>query len=84
MAAVNHVLVPTDGSEGALGELSDEPGAVVAWGRPADEICEFARVQGFDLIVIGSHGRSGIKRALLGSFSHTVANQPPCPHTIDR
>lgn len=69
---------------GALGELSDEPGSVVVWGHPADEICEFARVHDIDLIVIGSHGRSGIKRALLGSVSHAVANQAPCPVTIVR
>ncbi len=69
---------------GALGKLGDEPQAVVVWGHPAEEICEFARTQDVDLIVIGSHGRTGIKRALLGSISHAVANQAPCPVTIVR
>lgn len=68
----------------ALGEQRDKPASVVVWGHPADEICEFARGHDVDLIVIGSHGRSGIKRVLLGSVSHAVANQASCPVTIVR
>ncbi|NNC64021.1 MAG: universal stress protein, partial [Gammaproteobacteria bacterium] len=34
--------------------------------------------------VIGSHGRAGLKEALLGSVSHAVANHAPCPVTIVR
>ncbi|MEO0972471.1 MAG: universal stress protein [Pseudomonadota bacterium] len=39
---------------------------------------------GVDLIVIGSHGRSGIGAALLASVSHAVANRAACPVTIVR
>jgi nucleotide-binding universal stress UspA family protein len=68
----------------ALGipEQSAEP--VVLWGHPADEITKYAREHDVDLIVIGSHGRSGIREALLGSVSHAVANHAPCPVTIVR
>ena len=68
----------------ALGELSTEPSSVMEWGHAAEGICRFASEHAVDLIVIGSHGRSGIKRALLGSVSHAVANQAPCPVTIVR
>jgi nucleotide-binding universal stress UspA family protein len=68
----------------ALGEQASEPLAVMSWGHPAEEVCRFAGDNDVDLIVIGSHGRSGLKRALLGSVSHAVANQAPCPVTIVR
>ena len=68
----------------ALGKLSRKPESAMVWGHPAQEICRFARDNDVDLIVIGSHGRSGLKRALLGSVSHAVANQAPCPVTIVR
>lgn len=58
--------------------------AAILWGHAAEEICRYAREHDVDLIVIGSHGRSGIREALLGSVSHAVANHAPCPVTIVR
>ena len=66
----------------ALGDLDVEPELVTAWGYPADEITRFAKEHNVDLIVLGSHGRTGIKRAFLGSVSQAVANQAQCPVTI--
>ena len=68
----------------AVGESPGEVRATVEWGHPADTICRFAADNGIDLIVIGSHGRSGIGRVLLGSVSNAVANRAPCPVTIVR
>jgi nucleotide-binding universal stress UspA family protein len=68
----------------ALGKLGKEVRSVVLWGQPADEICGYAKDQDVQLIVIGSHGRSGLKEALLGSVSHKVANRASCPVTIVR
>ncbi|MEX0963514.1 MAG: universal stress protein [Pseudohongiellaceae bacterium] len=68
----------------ALGELSQVPESVVIWDHPSEGICRYARDNKVDLIVIGSHGRSGLKRAFLGSVSQAVANQAPCPVTIVR
>lgn len=68
----------------ALGEQSKAPQSVLLWGHPADQICHYAEENDVDLIVIGSHGRTGIKKVLLGSVSHAVANQAPCPVTIVR
>lgn len=68
----------------ALGTLGHTPESAIAWGHPADEICRFAAEHNVDLIIVGSHGRTGIRRALLGSVSHAVANEAPCPVTIVR
>jgi nucleotide-binding universal stress UspA family protein len=66
----------------ALGELDVEPMLITAWGYPADEINRYAKDHDVDLIVLGSHGRTGIKRAFLGSVSQAVANQAQCPVTL--
>ncbi len=41
-------------------------------GRPGPEIVRVAKEEGCDLIVMSTHGRSGISRALLGSAAHYV------------
>lgn len=68
----------------AMGNLSKEPGLVNLWGHAADQICDYAAKYDVDLIVVGSHGRSGVMKALLGSVSHSVANGAPCAVTIVR
>ena len=45
-------------------------------------ILEFAKRGGFDLIVMGSHGRTGIKRAVLGSVAETIVRNAECPVLI--
>ena len=51
----------------------------VAMGRPFMEIIRYAREQEIDLIVIGTHGRSGLQHALLGSVAEKVVRKAPCP-----
>jgi nucleotide-binding universal stress UspA family protein len=46
---------------------------------PADAIVEFARSEGADLIVMGTHGRSGLSRLLMGSVAEEVLRKAPCP-----
>jgi nucleotide-binding universal stress UspA family protein len=48
-------------------------------GRAADEICEAARETGADLIVMGTHGRGLVGRALLGSVAQSVVRLSPVP-----
>lgn len=48
-------------------------------GPVANEITGFARDKGFDLIVMGTHGRSGLKHALLGSVAERVLRKASCP-----
>ncbi len=48
-------------------------------GDPALEVVELARDGGFDLIVLGTHGRTGIRHALLGSITERVVRHARCP-----
>ncbi|ELZ32025.1 UspA domain-containing protein [Halogeometricum pallidum JCM 14848] len=51
-------------------------------GNPARTILEYADNHDVDQIVMGSHGRSGIDRALLGSVAETVTRRARIPVTI--
>jgi nucleotide-binding universal stress UspA family protein len=57
------------------------PGAIVvaAAGDASTTIVEQALSTGADLIVMGTHGRRGFKRLLLGSVTETVLREAPCP-----
>lgn len=48
-------------------------------GIPALEIVAMAEAGGFDLIVMGTHGRSGIPHLLIGSVAERVLRHAPCP-----
>jgi len=48
-------------------------------GDPPDEITSYARRVGADLIVVGTHGRTGIRRALLGSVAEQVVRRARSP-----
>jgi nucleotide-binding universal stress UspA family protein len=47
-------------------------------GTPTSTIVEYARTLGADLIVMGTHGRSGMAHALLGSVAERVVRTAPC------
>ena len=47
-------------------------------GRSAREITKYARDKGIDLIVISTHGRTGVSRTLLGSVAEAVVRLSPC------
>lgn len=47
-------------------------------GKPASEIVNFATEKDIDLIVIGSKGKTGIERLLLGSVADGVVRSSPC------
>ena len=51
-------------------------------GEPAAVICELADQAGADAIVLGSRGRGGFTRALLGSVSDYVVRNAPCPVVV--
>ena len=52
--------------------------AVVLEGETAEVIASLAREKNADLIVTGSHGRTGLERMLLGSTSERILNETPC------
>ena len=53
--------------------------ALVREGYPATVIIEAAESHGADLIVIGTHGHTGLKHLLLGSIAERVVQKAPCP-----
>ena len=53
--------------------------ALVTSSSPARAIVEFANAEAIDLIVVGTHGRSGVSRVLLGSIAERVVRTAPCP-----
>jgi nucleotide-binding universal stress UspA family protein len=82
-----HVVPPvTDPADSA--EKLERLAAALGWlrvetallsGRVAHQIIRYARDKGIGLIVIGSHGRTGVSRALLGSVAESVVRLAPCP-----
>lgn len=70
----------------ALGAMKavgiDSEALLVAEGRPDQVVIETANNRQADLIVVGSHGRSGLSRLLLGSVSERIMGQAPCPVLI--
>jgi nucleotide-binding universal stress UspA family protein len=53
--------------------------AVLRPGVPADEIVKIANNRFVDLIVMGTHGRTGLKSLLIGSVAEHVVRHAPCP-----
>jgi nucleotide-binding universal stress UspA family protein len=48
-------------------------------GEPFSDICQVAAQENSDLIVMGSHGRTGLSHVLLGSVAERVIRLAPCP-----
>jgi glycine betaine transporter len=60
------------------------PELLFSEGAPAAEIVRCARERTVDLIVMGTHGRSGVSHALLGSVAERVVRTAPCPVLVVR
>jgi len=58
--------------------LKDVEFAVIR-GLPYEEILKFAKEKGVDLIVIGTHGKTGIDRVIFGSTAQRVVRHAQCP-----
>ncbi|MCS6926008.1 MAG: universal stress protein [Candidatus Binatia bacterium] len=56
--------------------------AKVTSGHPVAAICRTAEQEQADLIVIGSHGRTGLRHLLLGSVAEQVVRYAPCPVAV--
>jgi nucleotide-binding universal stress UspA family protein len=91
---VNYALIENDmraAAEEKLNALaatefaSDIDGScVVRSGSASPEIIALAKSMPADLIVISTHGRSGIKHVLLGSVAEDVVRRAPCPVLVVR
>ena len=51
----------------------------IEWGTPVTEIIRYARQHEIDLIAMGTHGRGGLKRLILGSVAERTVRAAPCP-----
>jgi nucleotide-binding universal stress UspA family protein len=51
-------------------------------GDPGGALCDLARSAAADVVVIGTRGRGGLRRAVLGSVSDHVVRHAPCPVVI--
>lgn len=60
-------------------ELSPKASSVLTDGDPLARIEEYARNHSVDLIVIGTHGRGGFRRFLLGSLTSKLLHDMPIP-----
>jgi nucleotide-binding universal stress UspA family protein len=60
------------------------PEYAVRVGTPAEEIVRYAEFCDVDLIIMGTHGRTGIAHALMGSVAEQVVRVAPCPVLLVR
>jgi len=83
-----HALLESEGKKAvdAVKEAGDRIGVevtpLVVEGSPAKKIIEMAA--DFDLVVMGTLGRSGLSKLLIGSVAERVARYAPCPVLIVR
>lgn len=79
--------IETDGDRSAKQHLDDTIAALgldgvellAVVGKPGEQICRAAADLPASVVVIGTHGRTGLKRAMLGSTSDHVIRHSPCP-----
>ena len=69
---------------GETGAMQPRPLLFVPAGSPGAEIVKAAGDWQADVIVIGSHGRGGVSRLVLGSVAEAVTRHAPCPVLIVR
>ncbi|MHB8091085.1 MAG: universal stress protein [Syntrophales bacterium] len=53
--------------------------AVIKIGREDEEVLDFAKKEGIDIVVVGTHGRTGLKHAVLGSVAEKIVRQSSVP-----
>jgi nucleotide-binding universal stress UspA family protein len=51
----------------------------VRWGSPVESIVAYAFEARIDMIVIATHGRTGLSHVLLGSVAERIVREAPCP-----
>ena len=77
-----------ESAETMLEEVTDAYDATFATetvvGRPARTIVDYAEQEDVDAVVVGSNGREGISRILLGSVAETVVRRSPVLVTVVR
>jgi nucleotide-binding universal stress UspA family protein len=73
------------GAERKLEEFVEEhfqgvsPKAKVVLGDAAEEILNYVKSEGIDLVIMGTHGRKGLERIVFGSVAERVVKKSPVP-----
>ena len=75
---VNNAVQRLTSLKAALFPHGADVETAVLVGRPASAIPEHAKAGGFDLIVMGTHGRTGFSHTLMGSVAERVVRTAPC------
>lgn len=73
--------------EASLGRLRDaglSGETIIVHGVPFQAILDTAKDKGADLIVMGTHGRTGLTHMLMGSVAEKVVRLAPCPVLVTR
>lgn len=68
--------------EGVVKPAWGKPASVetaVRWGSAAEAIVDYATERAIDLIVLSTHGRTGLSHILLGSVAERIVREAPCP-----
>ena len=82
LEVVASAILRTDPDAVALQELASPDLRIipqVGEGTPFEEIVRFAREKDIDLIVMGTHGHTGLAHLFLGSVAEKVVRRAPCP-----
>ncbi|MGD8863943.1 MAG: universal stress protein [Myxococcales bacterium] len=57
---------------------------LISHDSPAQAVCEYAGEHGVDLIIVGSHGRTGLAKFLMGSVAEQIARHAGCSVLLAR
>jgi nucleotide-binding universal stress UspA family protein len=77
--AVHSITHPPEGDEKSESATPIKVRGKLAAGRPADEIIQYAEKNNIDLILMATHGRSGINRWAMGSVAYKVLRSASVP-----
>jgi nucleotide-binding universal stress UspA family protein len=83
-AGVQVAQQATDAGVRRLRDAGREADGEVRQGQPAAGIVDAARAWGANLIVVGSHGRTGLAGLLLGGTARSIASSAPCSVLVVR
>jgi nucleotide-binding universal stress UspA family protein len=80
----DHAITQVLASLGGRVPIPGDAARYAPVGDPVESIVATARAWPADLVVIGSHGRDGLGRVLLGSVAEGVTRHAPCPVLVVR
>ncbi|MGC8639645.1 MAG: universal stress protein [Isosphaeraceae bacterium] len=69
---LKHLLQPTWGKPTAVA-------TAIRWGSPVEAVVDYCKECAIDLLVIATHGRTGLSHVLLGSVAERIVREAPCP-----